>query len=114
MNAVRCTRVRKAGRALLSKRITLGDDGRPVSDGAPCAMSCGGATRVVLGSSRPATALATLILDLGSHEALVLGDHVAEPDRVEITKAERADPSKGRYGRTPTGWRSASLPTTSC
>jgi hypothetical protein len=53
-----------------------------------------------LDSCAPATALAALILDLGSHEALVLGDHVAEPDRVEITKAERADPSKGRYGRT--------------
>jgi hypothetical protein len=100
MKAVRCTRVQKAGMALLSKQISLGEDGRPVSDGSRCAMSCGDATRVVLDRSAPATALTTLILDLGSHEALVLGDHVAETDRVEITKAAHADPSRGRYGRT--------------
>jgi hypothetical protein len=97
---IRLTRVKKAGLALLSKRIELGDDGRPVSDGAPCAMTSGAATRVVLDSSAPATVLAALILDLGSHEALILGDHVVEDDSIEIIKAAHADPSKGRYGRT--------------
>ena len=36
---IRLTRVKKAGLALLSKRISLGEDGRPVSDGSPCAMA---------------------------------------------------------------------------
>ena len=76
-DGIRLTRVKKAGRALLSKRITLGEDGRPVSDGSPCAMAHGTATRVTLDWWAPATDLAALILDLGSHEALVLGDHVA-------------------------------------
>ena len=76
-DGIRLTRMKKAGRALLSKRITLGEDGRPVSDGSPCAMARGAATRVTLDWWSPATDLAALILDLGPHEALVLGDHVA-------------------------------------
>jgi hypothetical protein len=95
---IRLTRMKKAGRALLSKRIALGEDGRPVSDGSPCAMAHGTATRVYLDWWSPATDLAALILDLGSHEALVLGDHVAQDEAIEIVKAAHA--ADGRYGRT--------------
>jgi hypothetical protein len=97
---IRLSRMRKAGLALLSKRITLGEDGRPLSDGTPCAMTSGTATRVALDWWSPASDLAALILDLGSHEALVLGDHVAQTDTIEITTAAYADPQSGRYGRT--------------
>jgi hypothetical protein len=96
---IHITRVKKAGLALLSKKISLGDNGRPVSDGSPCAMSSGTATRVGLDWRAPATDLAALISDLGPHEALVLGDHVAEPDAIEIVKAAYADPPR-HYGRT--------------
>lgn len=90
-------RAQKAGRALLSKRIELSEDGRPISDGA---MSRATANRVILDAVNPAPALAELILNLGSHEALVLGDHVANHDTIEITKAAHAHPATGRYGRT--------------
>ena len=103
---IRLTRMKKAGLALLSKRITLGEDGRPVSDGSPCAMSHGTATRVALDWWTPATDLAALILDLGSHEALVLGDHVAgrdrsrsprrRPTRRAAATAARSTPSSSR------------------
>ena len=96
---IRLTRMKKAVLALLSKRIKLGEDGQPSSDGSPCAMTHGTATRVALDWWSPATGLAALILDLGSHEALVLGDHVADADQIEIVKAKDADQAKV-YGRT--------------
>lgn len=95
--AIRLTRLKKAGSALLSKRITLGADGRPVSDGSPCAMAHGTAARVALNTWTPASDLAALTLDLGSHEALVLGDHVAQTETIEIAKTAHA--TNGRYGR---------------
>src|SRR3954462_4833755 len=70
---IRLTRVRKEGGALLSKRIFAGEHGGPVSDGSPCAMAGGMATRLRLNGSRAAD-LARAIMDLGSHEALILGD----------------------------------------
>ena len=97
-DGIRLTRVKKAGRALLSKRIALGKDGRPVSDGSPCAMTHGSATRVTLDWWSPATDLAALILDLGPHEALVLGDHVLPDATIEIVKTAHAT-GDGCYGR---------------
>jgi hypothetical protein len=96
-DGIRITRAKKAGLALLSKRISLGEDGKPVSDGSPCAMTNGAATRVTLDWWSPASDLAELILDLGSHEALILGDHVAQADTIEIAKTAHA--TNGRYGR---------------
>ena len=63
-------------------------------------MSRGTATRVRLNGS-PATNLSNEILDLGSHEALVLGD-LADglPDKIKLEKDEFADPARGTYGRT--------------
>lgn len=42
--AIPITRLRKQGGALLCKRIALGDQGKPVSDGSPCAMTRGEST----------------------------------------------------------------------
>jgi hypothetical protein len=97
---MRLTRVRKQGGALLCKRISLGPDGRPQSDGSPCAMSRGTATRVRLNGS-PAANLAAEIAELGSHEALVLGD-LADglPDEIKLEKHAFADPGQGTHGRT--------------
>jgi hypothetical protein len=63
-------------------------------------MAHGTAMRVRLNGS-PATELAREMLDLGSHEALLLGD-LAEglPDRIMLEKDELADPIRGTYGRT--------------
>ena len=89
---IRITRVTKHAGALLSKRIFCGEDGRPQSDGSPCAMAHGTAMRVRLNGS-PAMDLAGEILDLGSHEALVLGD-LADglPDGIRLEKDGVADP----------------------
>ncbi len=92
------TRMRKAGSALLCKRITAGDDGKPVSDGSPCAMTNGTATRVEIVTG--AAGLADLIAVLDPSEALVLGDHVAEADEIRITRAKNAAPARACYGRT--------------
>jgi hypothetical protein len=97
-DGIRLTRMKKAGRALLSKRIALGKDGRPVSDGSSCAMARGTATRVTLDWWSPATDLAALILELGPHEALVLGDHVLQDDTIEIVKTAHAT-GDGCHGR---------------
>ena len=97
---IRITRVTKHAGALLSKRIFCGEDGRPQSDGSPCRMTHGTATRVRLNGS-PAMDLASEILELGSHEALVLGD-LADglPDEIGIEKDGVADPARGTHGRT--------------
>lgn len=56
--------------ALLSKRIALGPDGRPFSDGSPCRMSSGTAITVAV---QDAVALAGLIDSLQASNALALG-----------------------------------------
>ena len=97
---IRVTRVKKHGGALLCKRIFPGEDGRVQSDGSPCAMARGTARRVCLNGS-PAANLSNEILDLGSHEALILGD-IADglPDKIKLEKDELANPARGTYGRT--------------
>lgn len=96
------TRMGKGGGAILCKRIFLGEDGKTVSDGTPCAMTRGTATRVVLDAAAPSQALAELIVDLDRSEAPVLGDHVAEADEIGIIKARSAEP---RAGNTVVRWR---------
>src|SRR3954447_2298563 len=94
LGEIRLTRVRKQGGALLGKRIFAGEHGGPVSDGSPCAMASGMATRLRLNGS-PAADLARAIIDLGSHEALILGD-LADglPDNTKLQKDDLADPSR--------------------
>jgi hypothetical protein len=102
MSSVRITRVRKAGNGLLCKRIALGADGRPASDGSPCRMWAGTATRVAI---KGASGLADLITELDSSEALILGDHVAEEATIRLVKDSEADPAQGLYGRTLSTFR---------
>jgi hypothetical protein len=63
-------------------------------------MGRGAAERVRLNGS-PAANLASEIMDLGSHAAIVLGD-LADglPDRIKIEKHAAADPTQGTFGRT--------------
>lgn len=72
----------------LSKRITLGDDGKPIADGSACVMAAGSARRAPVDG---AADLAALIGRLGSSEALALGRLRADlPDAVRIvTEAAR-------------------------
>jgi hypothetical protein len=92
MSGVRITRARKAGNGLLCKRIALGADGRPVSDGSPCRMWAGTATRVEI---KGACGLAELISGMDSSEALILGDHFAEEATIRLVKDSEADPAQG-------------------
>ncbi len=81
---IEITRLAKAG-GPLTKRISLGPDGRLISDGSACVMSRGTACRVVLGDLEQ---FAALIDSLGSHEAIALGSLRADlPDRVQLTTA---------------------------
>lgn len=97
MSGVTFTIARKAGDGLLSKRITLGDDGKPVSDGSPCRMWAGTARRVVVGS---ASEVADIINGMDSSEALILGDHIAEAEQIRLAKDAEANSAAGIYGRT--------------
>ena len=103
MSSICITRVRKSGGGLLSKRIALGDDGKPLSDGSPCRMWAGSASRVEI--ARGASGLADLIADLDSSEALILGDHIADDETIELVKDREANPAKGSYGRTLSSFR---------
>ena len=57
--------------------------------------------RVRLNGS-PAAGLCAVIEDLGSHEAIILGDHAdGLPDKIRIMlRTSAADPKSGAYGRT--------------
>src|SRR4051794_5952126 len=63
-------------------------------------MSRGTAERVVFNGT-PAAELVATMLDLGSHEAIVIGD-LADGlgDRVQIVTDANADPANGTHGRT--------------
>ncbi len=98
MSGVHINRARKASNGLLCKRITLGADGRPASDGSPCRMWAGIATRIEI--TRGASGLADLITEMDSSEALILGDHVAEGATIRLVKDSEANPAQGLYGRT--------------
>ena len=67
------TRLRKLGGGILSKRITLGEDGKPKSDGSSCRLVVGMAERHLMNGGDPAAALAATLTDMASAEALALG-----------------------------------------
>ena len=72
---------------LLTKRISLGDDGLLFSDGSACVMGQGGARRVRLPGI---AAFATLIGGLKSSEAIALGSLRHDlPDDVQVTTARK-------------------------
>lgn len=94
------TVIEKAGGHPLSKRIALGEDGRPRSDTSLCWMIRGTARRIIFNGD-PAAELAGLIGGLSSAQALVLGTHGADlPDLVRIDVKDRADPEQGTVART--------------
>ena len=97
MSGVTFTIARKAGGGLLSKRITLGANGKPVSDGSPCRMWAGTARRVTVAGP---TEVAETINCMDSSEAMILGTYRAEAEKIRLAKDEDADPAKGVYGRT--------------
>jgi len=71
----------------LTKRISLGSDGKVISDGSACVMSRGRARRVELSSAQQ---LADLIGSLGPQEAITLGAlQEGLPDEVEVVTKHR-------------------------
>jgi hypothetical protein len=73
----------------LTKLISLGPDGKIISDGSACVMSRGKARRVELSSAQQ---LADLIGSLGSHEAITLGAlQEGLPDEVKVATKHRVD-----------------------
>lgn len=78
---------------LLTKRISLGDDGALISDGSACVMRQGGARRLRLPG---VAAFADLIGSLKSSEAIALGSlHHDLPDEVRITTARKLTEMNG-------------------
>ncbi len=77
----------------LTKRISLGPDGEPVSDGSACVMSAGSAERVKVANIQE---LAELIGGLKSNHALALGMlRPGLPDEVEIATKTALDKLNG-------------------
>ena len=77
----------------LTKRITLGEDGRPKSDGSACIMPNGTARRVGLDS---VAGLADLIARLGSDEAIALGTLRSDlPAEVTLVTKRRLEKLNG-------------------
>lgn len=97
MSSVRITVARKHA-GFLSKRIMLGNDGRPKSDGSECRMSSGTAQRVELANGA-ASGLAEVIRQLTPSEALILGDHVSDNDEIRLTTTAAANLEQGLFGR---------------
>ncbi len=82
MTAFQVTRYQKFGGAL-TKRISLGEDGKLVSDGSHCILIRGTAHRIRLNSLH---AFAQLIGGLPSNDAISLGHPLPDlPDHVEVT-----------------------------
>jgi len=82
---------------VLTKRISLGDDGLLVSDGSACVMGQGAAKRVRLPGI---SAFADLIGGLKSSEAIALGSLRHDlPDEVRVTTARKLE---GLNGTAPT------------
>src|SRR5215207_913678 len=69
---VELTEVRKPG-GILSKKITLGEDGRPKSDGSGCRLTIGKARRHRMNGGDPAGALAAFVNSMPGDAALTLG-----------------------------------------
>ena len=78
---------------VLTKRISLGDDGALISDGSACVMGSGAAKRVRLPGI---TAFADLIGGLTSSQAIALGSLRDDlPDEVEVTTAKKLTEMNG-------------------
>jgi hypothetical protein len=83
--------------SLMSKRISLTDDGKPHSDGSECRMVTGTATRAFAGK---ASDLARIIRSCGSNQAIALGalrKDLSSP--VSVTTKDRLDQNPGAIAR---------------
>lgn len=78
--AVEITRLWKPGNGILSKRIALGEDGRPKPDGSSCRLNFGMAARQRMNGGDPAGAFAAMINAMLPSEALALGRMGADVD----------------------------------
>jgi hypothetical protein len=84
--------------ALMSKRISLDGDGKLKSDGSECLMTTGTAARAFAGS---ASALACLVADCHSNQAIALGALKADlPESVTVTIPNRLDKHPGAITRS--------------
>jgi hypothetical protein len=82
----------------LTKRISLGPDGKVISDGSACVMSRGRAWRIELNSPQQ---LAELISGLGSRQAITLGALRDDlPDEVQVVARHRLNGAAGVIART--------------
>jgi hypothetical protein len=83
---------------LMSKRIFLDDEGKPKSDGSGCYMAHGAATRRAAAS---AGALAQIIAECGSNQAIALGSLAAGlPDPATIVSKQRLKDNPGAISRS--------------
>ena len=90
---IEITRLEKIG-GPLTKRISLGEDGRLISDGSACTMSTGRAERVQMMALGE---VANLIASLGPHEAIALGRlKDGLPQRVSVTTQNRLASLNGK------------------
>ena len=97
--AVELTELRKLS-GILSKKVTLGEDGKPKADGSGCRLTVGMARRNRMNGGEPAGALAGYLNGMDSKTALALGcmaDVAGDECRV-VSKKRLADYDDG----TPT------------
>jgi hypothetical protein len=108
--AVELTELLKPGGGIISKRITLGEDGRPKSDGSACRLVAGIARRKRMNGGDPAGALRDFLNVMTSQTALALGrmnDGIDDECRV-VSRRQLADCDAGEPVITRTldnfGW----------
>jgi hypothetical protein len=92
------TELRKSG-GILSKKIMLGEDGRPKSDGSDCRLTVGKARRHRMNGGDPAGALAAFVNGMNSKTALALGRMTAaaavDAECQVVSKKHLPDPMSG-------------------
>jgi hypothetical protein len=90
------TILRKAT-GILSKRIVLGEDGRPKADGSACRLTVGKARRHRMNGAKPADALGSLLDGMPSDTALALGrmDKGIDAEAVVVTAKRKGEMGEG-------------------
>src|SRR3954447_18337715 len=84
--------------AFMSKRISIGEDGKLKSDGSECRMLTGTAARV---RARTASELSNIVQNCGSNQAIALGalaEGLSSP--VDITTKNRVAQNPGSISRS--------------
>ena len=110
---VELTELRKLS-GILTKKITLGEDGKPKSDGSGCRLTVGMARRNRMNGGDPAGALARLPERHGQPDGARAGLHerrrgrrvpggLQEAPTPTATTAPRSSPGRSTTSRSPTG-----------